>query len=241
MKQTDLRVSFETKKLEAIQTLAELLVHAREQSGKTVADAAQVLQISPLYIEALESGEYQKLPCYVYTRNFVKKYGKWLKLNLKSLVETFDQEWQLFTKMQTSLPLPEKQTINRTDFWKMPRWFRWVGASLVVTAMLSYLGHELYSLRQAPMLVVDTPQEEMVTDRQLVQITGATEPEVEISINQQTILSDSDGNFSEMVALQPGLNLIEVSAKKKYSDEATVYRKIIVDQNVFTQAPGHEG
>jgi hypothetical protein len=39
-----------------------------------------------------------------------------------------------------------------------------------------------------------------------------------------------NGRFNENVALLPGVNVIEIQAKKKYSRENKVYRKIIVTE-----------
>ena len=200
------------------------------------------MQISCLYLEALEQGDYGRLPSLIYTRNFVKKYGLRLNVNMSDLLELFEQEWQLFEKMQLSfLNVGQSEGINKTDLWKMPRWLRWIGATMAIVAVMTYLGFELYDLRQAPTLVLHTPQEELMLEKQVVEVTGQTDPEASLLINDQPILSDSEGNFSETVALQPGLNVIEITATKKYSRANTQYRKIIVqDATTFSSSDGEE-
>lgn len=229
------KVQFEEKSITAIQTVAELLNYAREEQGRTIDEAARDLQISPLYLEALEKGSYGQLPSLIYARNFVKRYGQWLGLNLPPLLEMFNQEWTLFEKHQVNLPSVPARGVAKTDFWRMPRWIRWAGSMLVIMSIFSYFGYELYTLRQPPSLVVHSPDDEVITEKQIIEISGQTEPEVALSINDQAILSDAEGNFSEMVALQPGLNVVEIQAKKKYSQEKTVFRKIVVeDKPVIT-------
>lgn len=225
------KVQFEQKSVSAIQTVAELLRFARTEQGREVEEVALEIQISPMYIESLEEGAYEKLPSLVYARNFVKKYGGSLGLNLPPLLELFTQEWELFQKHQQSLlPVAQQKGIDKTNMWRMPRWIRWAGASLVIMMIFTYLGFELYTLGQPPMLVVHTPEEEVVTEKQIIEVSGKTEPEVALSINNQTILSDAEGNFKEIIALQPGLNVVEIGAKKKYSRESKVYRRIIVSE-----------
>lgn len=222
-------VKFQSKPVSTIETLGELLVFARHQQGKTMEDAAAALQISPFYLEALEAGEYGKLPCLIYSRNFVKQYGEWLGLNIAPLVELFEQEWSLFEKLQQTLPqMPARQGVKKSDLWKVPRLLRWVGASLVICSVFTYLGYELYKLSLPPMLVLESPAAEVTIDKQIVQVTGQTEPEAKIMINNQPILSDSTGRFNERVALQPGVNVIEVQASKKYSRQNVQFRKIMV-------------
>ena len=232
------KIQFENRPVAAIQTLAELFVTTREEKKITIEEIAIELQISPLYLESLESGTYGNLPCLVYSRNFVKCYARRLGLPLNAVMELFGQEWELFSKHQQQLlDLGQEKGVSKRDLWRMPRWIRWMGASLVVVSMMVYLGTELYALRQPPELTIYTPEEEVVTEKQIIEIAGITEPEVALSINDQTILSDTNGNFNEMVALQPGLNIVEITAKKKYSQEHTVFRRILVeDQPVITEA-----
>lgn len=231
-------VTFRTKRMNVIETVAELLLLARQQRGVDVQEAAAALQISPLYIEALERGDYARLPCLIYSRNFVKQYGAYLGLHVPPLVRLFEQEWSLFEKLQPALiSVPRREQIKASDFWKLPRLLRLSAAVGAVCLVIAYLAHGLYSLRQPPMLFVESPAEEQLLTKQLVQVRGKTEPEAEIFINSQLILSDNQGNFRESVPLLPGVNIIEIQAKKKYSRENKVYRKIIVtEQPTMTSA-----
>jgi hypothetical protein len=56
-------------------------------------------------------------------------------------------------------------------------------------------------------------------------------PETDVTINGQTVQVASDGNFGQIVYLEPGLNTIGVTAKKKYSRTASIVR------NILYQAP----
>lgn len=224
--------------MNVIETVAELLQFARQQRGVELGDAAAALQISPLYLEALERGDYARLPCLIYSRNFIKQYGAYLNLHVPPLVRLFEQEWSLFEKMQPALiSVPRREQIKSSDFWKLPRLLRLSGALAAICLVIAYLAHGLYSLRQPPTLVVESPAEEQLLTKQLVQVRGKTEPEAEIFINSQMILSDAAGNFHESIPLLPGVNIIEIQAKKKYSRENKVYRKIIVtEQPAMTAA-----
>ena len=197
---TDYRIQFENKPLSSVQTLAEMFVLSREAQKLTIEEIALDLQISPFYLEALEKGAYSQLPCAVYTRNFVKGYGQCLGLTVSTLVKQFEHEWTLFEKHQQPLLAVNRQSsVSGRDLWRMPRWIRWVGATLAIVAIMSYFGTELYSLREAPGLVVYSPSEEVMTEKQLIEIEGKADPEVALTINDQTILSDGNGNFKEMV------------------------------------------
>lgn len=232
------KIQFQQKSLATVQTVAELFRHTREELRLDVQEIARELQISPLYLEALEKGSYGQLPCLIYTRNFVKSYARALQLPLEDVVKQFEKEWVLFSKHQQPLLQDQSEkSVSNKDLWRMPRWIRWGISTLGILAIITYLGSELYALRQPPELTVFSPEEEVMTDKQLIEIAGQTEPEVSLSINDQKILSDTDGNFEEMITLQPGLNVIEIKAQKKYSQVSKVYRKVIVEnQPVMTDS-----
>ena len=48
-------------------------------------------------------------------------------------------------------------------------------------------------------------------------IKGQTKPEVQLTINNELVLLDENGSFSQTINLINGLNNLEISAKKKHS------------------------
>jgi cytoskeleton protein RodZ len=63
---------------------------ARAAAGLTVAEVAQILKFSPRQIEALEADDYAVLPGNTIVRGFVRSYGKLLKLDVETLLQTLD-------------------------------------------------------------------------------------------------------------------------------------------------------
>jgi hypothetical protein len=70
----------------------------------------------------------------------------------------------------------------------------------------------------------------LVTDKPTIEVVGQTEKEVKTKINDQEIQTDTQGNFRESVSLQPGLNIIKISAVKKRGKENIIYRQIILNE-----------
>ena len=62
-----------------------------------------------------------------------------------------------------------------------------------------------------------------------IEVKGVTEPEAELSINGEAILNTNKGNFSTVINLKKGVNNIVITAKKKYSGQASVLRQILVE------------
>lgn len=61
----------------------------REQQNLSVEDIEQGTSIRALYIEAIEAGEYDKLPGTVYTKGFIKSYAKFLGMDTDAIVKEF--------------------------------------------------------------------------------------------------------------------------------------------------------
>ena len=61
----------------------------RERQNLSIEDIEQGTSIRALYIEAIEAGEYDKLPGTVYTKGFIKNYAKFLGMDADSVVKEF--------------------------------------------------------------------------------------------------------------------------------------------------------
>lgn len=70
----------------------ETLRIERERQKLTIQDIEQGTSIRAVYIEALENGEYDKLPGAVYAKGFVKNYANFLNLDADKLAKDFAAE-----------------------------------------------------------------------------------------------------------------------------------------------------
>ncbi len=61
----------------------------RERQNLTIEDVEEGTSIRALYIEAIENGEYDKMPGTVYTKGFIKNYAKFLGLDPDATVKEF--------------------------------------------------------------------------------------------------------------------------------------------------------
>jgi len=67
--------------------LGQLLAAERERQGMSRADAAQRLHMSMWQVEALENGNYERLPKGTFLRGFVRNYTKLLGLNAQAALD----------------------------------------------------------------------------------------------------------------------------------------------------------
>ncbi|MFH1228704.1 MAG: hypothetical protein V1701_12490, partial [Planctomycetota bacterium] len=72
------------------------------------------------------------------------------------------------------------------------------------------------------------PADNVTVTAVTIPVTGSTEPDVVLTVNGKQIYLDEKGNYSEIVSLQAGLNVITVAAAKKRSKPTVVTRRILL-------------
>lgn len=116
-----------------------VLAAARRAQGLEIADVARQLKLSTGQIEALESGNFDRLPGPVFVRGFVRNYARLLKLDP-------DEVWGA---MESAIPahsprgeLPPSQDIPLPSGQPRRNWPRYAAAVLLLLVALT--AYELY-------------------------------------------------------------------------------------------------
>ncbi len=224
--------TFSTKQITTAPSVGEKLTARRQQNQVSLEDAAASTKISTPYLWALEEGDYDKLPGEVYAKSFLKVYAEFLRLNPQELVSQYISEQKIYNKTQQVKNIKDNRKPVERIFWHhllvTPKIIRNGIIGLLIIVCLVYLGIKVNAIVSPPFLEVTQPPDNLVTKQKVVEITGQVEKEAVLEINGQQVLTKNDGNFSEMLALQQGTNIIEISAQKKHSKKAVIYRKVIV-------------
>ncbi len=82
--------------------IGETLRKERESQNLSVQDVEKGTSIRALYIEAIEQGEYDKLPGEVYAKGFIKNYANFLNLDGDALVRQF------IVEISPTITIPEE-------------------------------------------------------------------------------------------------------------------------------------
>lgn len=72
--------------------VGDLLRRGREKKNLTIADVEKETSISKKYLEALEKGEYDKMPGDVYIKGFIRNYAKCVGMDGDELLREFASE-----------------------------------------------------------------------------------------------------------------------------------------------------
>ena len=229
--------------------LGEVLRTAREAKGVDLARVERDTKIRARYLTALETGDYAELPGSVYTKGFLRNYAAYLGLDPEYLVDLY--------RLESAAPLTERPTVHAPPRPITTRRNRAlvvtpgaIAAALLtvgVAAIIIYLVAEFVTFARTPDLVITDPAGPVTHDQLEYTIVGTTEPNSRITIKglreNPSVTADANGNFSIVVGLVPGSNVITLVANDpltgRFSDE--VSRTIMVGDGEASPTPGGGG
>lgn len=216
---------FVPKKIKQIENLGEELRMARNKTNLSIDEVASIIKIRKDYLLALEMEDFNALPSGLYSKNYLKKYANFLNIDANQIDRFLKQ---LNTELEESEPFPNKM-VDKKKFIVFPKIVKNVLISLAVLAFFFYLLFYFKNLVLAPSLEITHPSSDIKIEESSIEIVGKVDPGSDLSINEQAILPDEDGNFSKLINLKKGMNTILVSAKKKYSKENIIIKQVLVN------------
>ncbi|MCD4706048.1 helix-turn-helix domain-containing protein [bacterium] len=197
-----------------------------------IEEAEETVNIQRKYLLAMEEGDYGRLPGQIYAKNFVKTYAKFLKLDVGACLEDLEREYFLFNHLTSAqCNWKQKNSIKFKNLFRFAVTPKILKNIAIVTAFLlcfTYLGAEAKNIFNPPQIEIFYPPNNLVIEKQVIEIKGVAEKGAEISINDKDILTDVEGNFAKDVCLRSGVNVIKITANKKYSKTNVIFKKVLV-------------
>ncbi len=210
--------NFQRKSISQGQTLSEKLKQARLEKKLSITELSHQTKIQVKYLELLENGDYANLPGDVYVKTWIKIYAQTVGLPPHELLSEYKLEKQIGVKNKTKV---KTKKLTWQEILK-PKVMRWI---LIITIALSFLGYLAWEINDTispPEIIITQPVNNYKTLDSSVLVVGQTLPEVQLKINNEIVLLDEQGKFSQNVNLATGLNNLEISAKKKHSKTNTI-------------------
>jgi hypothetical protein len=120
---------------------------ARQRLGLTVEEAALGTRLRAEYLDALEREEFQELPGQVYTRSFLRSYGRFLGLNEERVVAAYERG--VARARPAPAPVDRAPALVPPDDDELPgvkRHFPWpLAASVAVLVLIAAAAFGLFS------------------------------------------------------------------------------------------------
>lgn len=206
--------------------VGERLQKERIKKGLTLEEVAKSTKIRSSFLSFLEKGEYKSLPSGTYVYGFVRNYAKLLGLPAEETLALFKREYdeEKFYKV-----LPEGLIAGKDFPLRRIRFAQTLKiVALIFVVFLSYI---LFQYRYAilnPPLNISNPAENSVIASQEVLVTGKTDSNATVFVNNEAVSLDKEGNFRKKLNVFSGKAKITIKSVNKFGRTTVVERNIEV-------------
>ena len=216
---------FTVRKVKTTQTLGEKLEEARKRVHLSLDELSKKINVQKKYLESLEQGKYSELPADVYVKGYLKNLTEYLELNFSEVLSLYQRERGIEKNIKNFTKKKKKERLFSITI--TPRFVRIGAGVFVFLTVISYLWYQISGLARPPELAVWEPSQDKTISEDVITVRGQTEPGVALTINDQPVYIDSEGNFKESVGLQQGLNVLKIAATNRFEKQSVVVRKIM--------------
>lgn len=170
-------------------TIGQILKNARLQKGYSISFLERKTRIKKEFIVSLEEIDWDKLPEYPVVSGFVKNIATVLDLSVENTNAILRRDYP--PKKLTINPKPD---IDNKFVWSPKLTFA-VGISVISLVVLGYLGFEYQKFVKPPEIEIVSPKTNQIILEDKVRVEGKTTTDVTLTINNQPIILDQEGNF----------------------------------------------
>ncbi|MBI3558833.1 helix-turn-helix domain-containing protein [Candidatus Gottesmanbacteria bacterium] len=203
-------------------TVGEILSAAREKKKLTIEQVEKATRIRSKFLLALEKNEFNKLPPGTFTRGFIKNYAAFLNLPEEEIL-AFYRRQENFDKTP-----PPLKSLKPSRFPSLT--FSTLAVIVLIALFFGYLIYSYLKFAGSPTLIINSPGNNSVVSQEQTEITGKTDPEAKLTINDQPVIINENGSFNITIPLQPGLNTLTVIATNKFKRQTTVTRNLRLEK-----------
>lgn len=93
-----------------------------------------------------------------------------------------------------------------------------------------YFYREIRFLVKAPKLEISQPPADITVTEEIFEIIGKTESFAYLTVNDQEVYIDKEGNFQSQINLSQGVNIIKIEAKNRFNKANQIIRRIIYEK-----------
>ncbi len=224
---------FVTKQLGKRRSLGSVLKIARSKAQISLEQAEAATKIPQKYLDALETGQYNRLPAEAYNLGYVRCYAEYLHLNPDKIISLYKQERaeQWHQKDTAAIGFSPKKARD-WQFLITPKLLGIIGLVLLFGGIGLYIAAELNKFTAVPSLEITSVPTEFTSDKDQITLEGNTSVGVILTINTEPIFVTADGHFSQSVQLNPGVNEIVLQAKSRAEKVALKTVKVLYNPNL---------
>jgi cytoskeletal protein RodZ len=207
-----------------MKTAGQMLYTSRLAKKMDLEEVARVTKIRASFLSAIEADDYTHLPNSAVAKGFIKNYSEFLGLNPNQILAVFRRD---FVENQAGQIVPRGMVnpISRDNLWT-PKTTIITTVSLIFVVFASYLIYQFYILTGPPPLSIDSPKSDIFVADSSIEVSGTTDPEATISVNNNLVALDKGGQFFVRIPLNLGPNQITVTATSKSGKNTSITRTV---------------
>jgi len=204
-----------------MRTIGDILKSKRLKKRYSLKKVEKETKIKKEFIEAIENGDWVNLPELPVVAGFVKNLAALLEIDAKTAYATLKRDYP-----PQRLSINPKPDVGGKFTWT-PKYTFLVGILIIILALFGYLGFQFVKFNSPPSLEVTHPFDNFVTTSNKVVVSGKTDLDSTIKVNNQLVLVNDDGTFSVQIEVFEGTGEIIITATNRSKKETTIVRKII--------------
>lgn len=194
---------------------SSLLKDTRLDKEYELADISKKLKVPVKYLIAIESEDIKNFPQEPYCSLIVKDYADHLGLNGEEILSFFRRDFEQKKK---------GKSFERDSFSFTPQFTFSVLLTIVVVSFISYLIVEYFKFNRPPQLKINWPTN---ISGESFDISGITDPDSTIRVNQDLIIVDPKGNFQKKILIGTNSEIKVNIESKSPSGKVTIVEKVL--------------
>lgn len=201
---------------------SELIANAMRVKGFTVEKLAQTTGISDRFIKYIVDGDLKKLPSSPYVHGYILTIADTLDLEGKELWEEYFQKNQNIKRASQADDLPGNRfrvkSINKNI----------IIGSVVLIIIAIFVFWRIQSSVGEPFLSLSDFKDEMIVEQKTFDLKGKIDPRDQLTLNEEILYPDINGNFQKTLSLEPGFNTLSFKIKKFLGEEYIIKKQIFL-------------
>lgn len=205
-----------------MRTIGDILKSARIKKRYSLKKVERETKIKKGFVDAIERGDWVALPELPVVAGFVKNLASFLGVDVKTAYATLKRDY-----LPKGLSINPKPDVGGKFTWT-PKYTFLVGILIIILALFGYLGFQFVKFNSPPALEVTKPPDSFVTTSNKVDVSGRTDSDAVVKINNQLVLVDDDGTFDGEIEVFEGTKEITIIATSRSGKQTKIIRDIIV-------------
>lgn len=211
-----------------MKTVGEILKKARIEKNLDYESIEKKTRIRKKFLEALEKNDWEKFHSTTYIKGFIRNYSNFLGLKPEEMVAVFRRQYTDDEKTSV-LPSNMAEPLAEPLLRITPQKIAILSTFLIIFLFVGYLFSQYRSFSGQPALTVSTPREGEVFNKNNILVSGTTDKNAEVFINNQKVDVDGSGNFKQELSVNAGVNTLLIESQSKLGKKTKITRTIQVE------------